>query len=137
MKDLLLVQEKPEALSTILHELEQNLSVELTNRKINVFKIKQPSNENNISDPQTLSAVPVEVSVMENSIQGSTRSLIKIIFLRSYIFQLKKAIEDDEVAAASLTISSLARLIDSSIFGSSSERIAGIVLTSMIHSNEK
>jgi hypothetical protein len=83
---------------------------------------------------------PDEVSIMENSIQGSARSLIKIIFLRSYIFQLKKAIEDGDVAAESLTISSLARLIDSSIFGSSSERIAGIevsLITIVVHYNER
>ncbi len=120
---LLLANEQTESLLNILKDVEKNLSAELTNRKFTNLKIiQQPSDE-----PQVLSSASDNVVTLENSIEGSTRSHIKLIFLRSYVSQLRKAIEDDDVGAVSLTISSLVRLIDSSIFGSCPERIAGIV----------
>ena len=120
---LLLANEQTESLLNILKDVEKNLSAELTNRKFTNLKIiQQPSDE-----PQVLSSASDKIVTLENSIEGSTRSHIKLIFLRSYVSQLRKAIEDDDVGAVSLTISSLVRLIDSSIFGSCPERIAGIV----------
>ena len=120
---LLLANEQTESLLNILKDVEKNLSAELTNRKFTNLKIvQQPSDE-----PQVPSSASDNVVTLENSIEGSTRSHIKLIFLRYYVSQLRKAIEDDDVGAVSLTISSLVRLIDSSIFGSCPERIAGIV----------
>ena len=120
---LLLANEQTESLLNILKDVEKNLSAELTNRKFTNLKIiQQPSDE-----PQVLSSASDNGVTLENSIEGSTRSHIKLIFLRSYVSQLRKAIEDDDVGTVSLTISSLVRLIDSSIFGSCPERIAGIM----------
>lgn len=117
------MNEQTESLLNILKDVEKNLSAELTNRKFTNLKIiQQPSDK-----PQVPSSASDNVVTLENSIEGSTRSHIKLIFLRSYVSQLRKAIEDDDVGAVSLTISSLVRLIDSSIFGSCPERIAGIV----------
>ena len=55
------------------------------------------------------------------------RSYLKISFLKLYLQYLKKAIEEEEISN-SLSNSSLSRLIDSTIFGSSNERIAGSLI---------